>query len=412
MPILYFFLIKSGDNLYPLPNQQDDTGNAINESFICQCSQSVLKKYPEKTVFCTTSIIDLGIQYSVGFIHPVNHAPLSDNDNPGLDEKLAFMEYCNNNNIPLEATDDIVTTTPDTEKEESLRVQNRPGPRTILQILRDKYPLPNVQNDGFYVDPEVWDLLLCNTEKALPTLIYGCQGLGKTELALLLGKRTGKKVHVYDMGAMHDPMTQLLGTHRLVSDGKNTVSTFDYARFTQEIQEEGIIVFDEINRAPQCTANILYPLLDSRRELHVEAASGQDERIIKVHPRCSFVATANIGTRHVGTLPIDPALMSRFLPIELKHLQQDVEENLLIKRFGIRRVEAKTIVAVANGTRIKAQTQELDNELSPRETLRCAQYVSFGFSVLNAMKAVFLPLFEGTETEGPRAVVKGMFQTM
>ena len=104
--------------------------------------------------------------------------------------------------------------------------------------------------------------------------------------------------------------------------------------------------------------------------------------------------------------------MSRFLPIELQHLSQQTEEDLLIKRFGIRRAEAKAIVTVADGTRIKARTQELDNELSPRETLRCAQYVSFGLSVYNAMRAVFLPMYEGTETEGPRAVVKGMFQTM
>ena len=58
------------------------------------------------------------------------------------------------------------------------------------------------------------------------------------------------------MGSMYDPVSGLLGVHRLQKGGE---AGFDYAKFTQDIQKPGVILRDELSRAPVTTINILFP---------------------------------------------------------------------------------------------------------------------------------------------------------
>ena len=45
--------------------------------------------------------------------------------------------------------------------------------------------------------------------------MVGPSGTGKTELVLLACKKLGLECNVYDMGSMYDPVSGLLGVHRL-----------------------------------------------------------------------------------------------------------------------------------------------------------------------------------------------------
>ena len=51
------------------------------------------------------------------------------------------------------------------------------------------------------------------------------------------------------MGSMQDPLTDLLGSHRL----ENGSSVFDYAKFVEDVQKPGVILLDELSRAPLMT---------------------------------------------------------------------------------------------------------------------------------------------------------------
>ena len=113
-------------------------------------------------------------------------------------------------------------------------------------------------------------------------MIIGPTGTGKTELVMLACRKLGIECNVYDMGSMYEPISGLLGVHRLKKGGE---SVFDYAKFTQDIQKPGVILLDELSRAPVTTNNILFPCLDTRRMLPVEMAGGEDLRAIKVHPK-------------------------------------------------------------------------------------------------------------------------------
>jgi hypothetical protein len=172
---------------------------------------------------------------------------------------------------------------------------------------------PTSDVDGFFIKQEDWSLLARNVQKHINTMILGPAGTGKTSVIKVLCDKLGLRLHIFDMGSMMDPISSLLGVHRLEDGG----SIFDYAKFTQVIQEPCVILLDELSRAPQSAMNILFPCLDDRRSLSIEIACGKGIREIKIHPEVTFIATANVGAEYSGTNSMDRALVNRFFTLEL-----------------------------------------------------------------------------------------------
>lgn len=122
-----------------------------------------------------------------------------------------------------------------------------------------------------------------------------------------------------------------------------------------------------------------------------------------------FIVTANIGAEYTGTSQMDRALVDRFFMLEMEYMDADSEAKVLSKRCGIEPSDAKIIVDTARVVRNLHLKGEISSTLSTRETLGAARMVSDGWSVLEAMERCFLPLFEGSRTEGERGVVYKTF---
>lgn len=264
-----------------------------------------------------------------------------------------------------------------------------------------KLSAPTSTGDGFFVSNDDWRLLVRNVQKHINTMIIGPSGVGKTSVVKELCSRLGLQLHTFDMGAMIDPMSSLLGVHRLEKGG----SVFDYAKFTQVIQEPCVVLLDELSRAPLSSLNILFPCLDDRRCLSVDIAGSKDVRDIKIHPEVTFIATANVGAEYTGTNSMDRALVNRFFPLELGCIPSIEEEKVLIKRTGITADKSKLIVKIANNIRSLSNKQEVSTSLSIRETLMVAGLVNDGWNVGKAMEMIYLPLYEGTKMEGERSTI-------
>lgn len=256
--------------------------------------------------------------------------------------------------------------------------------KTYIGNIEVKYPCPDI-NTGFYFDNKRWKLLVRNIMKQKNTMLVGPTGAGKTDVVIRICKALNIPCHIYDMGSMQDPLTDLLGSHRL----ENGTSKFDYAKFVYDIQKPGVILLDELSRAPQMAANILFPCLDGRRTLPVEIADSSSDRTIKVHPECTFIATANIGNEYTGTTDIDEALLNRFMVIQVDYLPADIEKNILNVRTGVDGESAMKIVTLANTLRARFMNNELSKTISTRETLNCAELVCDGFSVIDAVNFSF-----------------------
>lgn len=259
----------------------------------------------------------------------------------------------------------------------------------IIDNISKNIPCPTIDESGFYVDSMNWKFLVRNIIKHKNTMLIGPTGTGKTELVIEIAKQLNLNISIYDMGAMQDPLTDLLGTHRL--EGNSSV--FDYSQFVEDVQKPGIILLDELSRAPQMAMNILFPCLDSRRELRIDIAGSNNIRKVKVHPECVFIATANIGAEYSGTQDIDAALLNRFLPLQLDYMPSKIEEHVLMVRTEIDETSAKTICNYAKQIRESYKNEVLSKSISTRETLAVAELVVDGFTIQDAFKYIIFQKF-------------------
>lgn len=254
---------------------------------------------------------------------------------------------------------------------------------------------PNVENTGFYIENKNWKYIVRNIMRKKPTLLIGPTGTGKTELILMACKQLGINCEVHDMGAMQDPLTDLLGCHR-IKDGS---STFDYAKFVSDVQKPGVILLDELSRAPLMTNNILFPCLDSRRELPLAIADSEGPRSVKVHPDCVFIATANIGSEYSGTQEIDAALMNRFLPLKVDYMPAKNEIEVLRKRCNISEDDAATIVKFANVMRQENRKGSIMYPVSTRENIAMGEMIADGFDMIDAVNFVICNKFNDEDVK-------------
>lgn len=273
-----------------------------------------------------------------------------------------------------------------------------------LKFIETLPDCPDIANSGFYVESRNWKYLVRNIKRCKPSILIGPTGTGKTELILMACKELGINCEVHDMGAMQDPLTDLLGCHRI----KNGDSTFDYAKFVDDVQKPGVILLDELSRAPLMTNNILFPCLDNRRELPLAIADSEGPRSVKVHPECVFIATANIGSEYSGTQDIDAALMNRFLPLKVGYMPKANEISVLMKRCGIGRDEASVIVNFSNLMREKNREGSIAYPVSTRENIAIAEMVADGFSLVDAVDFVVCNKFNEDDVKA----VKQLMMTM
>lgn len=394
----YYFLrtlVEEGrQRCKALIGQTFEDGAKVDSTVNVSADRALRDAYPTGTTFVTDSLRAASKYYQAGNIYPIG---ILDSDYRDLKHRPT-EEMLRAYEIFIGATDLSDSVSPK-EKESSKTTS-----KSLLgkMKLNPELKIPSIGSEGFYVDSDVWYLLMRNIQNQVNTMLIGATGGGKTELVLLACKKLGISCSVYDMGSMYDPVAGLLGVHRLQKGG---VSVFDYAKFTRDISKPGVVLLDELSRAPVTTNNILFPCLDSRRKLPVEIAGGEDLREIEVHPECCFIATANVGVEYTGTMSMDRALVGRFFPIELSYMPPEQENKVLVKRCGISISDATNIVKVANSLRNMYNKQEISSSISTRETLMVGDLVADGWDLVRAMELVLLPLFEGTRSDGERGIV-------
>ena len=345
--------------------------------------------------------------YTRDFIHNCDKSDVFYSESYNYDPKNFTFDFdeiniCNDNDFIEMSTGE---STFDIRKTYKSGIKHEDAMSFMKKITRD-YPCPDV-NSGFYVEERRWNILVRNIMKHKNTMLVGPTGTGKTDVIIRICKALNIPCRIYDMGAMMDPLTDLLGSHRL----ENGSSKFDYAKFVQDVQEPGVILLDELSRAPQMTNNILFPCLDDRRMLPVEIADSNGPRSVPVHPECTFIATANIGSEYSGTNELDAALENRFMTIQVDYLPKSIEAQVLTIRTGCDEKSALKVVGVANAIRERYLEGSLSKTISTRETLACGELLVDGFSLLEAVNFSFCEKFpkygENSEYDTVKKIMMG-----
>lgn len=280
-------------------------------------------------------------------------------------------------------------------------------PKTLLQRLQydRKLKPPTIEDDGWYVDKDLWYFLLRSLKKKKSVILIGASGSGKTELVRFMMSKINKNLSVFDM-AVSNPNKTFCGNLR----AENGSTYFQLARFANKIQEQGLILMDELSRAAPTANNIFLPVLDGRRTLYIEEAIDPKQAQIKVNPECSFWATVNIGAEFVGTSTLDHALVNRFNQVGIKYPPADKESRLIQVRYNLDKMTSDTLVKVVNDVRNNA---DLSKDISTRQLFEIAELVSDGYTPLDAFKWSVLQQFEGNEYDGgERQTVMAILQSL
>ena len=177
-------------------------------------------------------------------------------------------------------------------------------------------------------------------------MLIGSHGCGKTEMAKEFAARTGR--HFFHTNcAMYREPRDFYG----YKGAKSGSTYWRKSDFVQAIERPNtVILLDEFNRCSPMVANSLFNLLDDNR-----CAVFDEIGEVKVGAGNVIFGTINRGVQYTGTMISDAAVMDRFgNTVEVHYLPDNLEIDVLVKRTGIDKGNAKMLVQLGNTIRSKA----------------------------------------------------------
>lgn len=239
-------------------------------------------------------------------------------------------------------------------------------------------------NGYFKIKLGTYEILKHNIEHCVNTMLIGPTGTGKTEVISNIADVFGLPITIFDMGTMTDPVMGLVGTHVITVKDGVTHSEFRRSRFSDVIQQPGIVLLDEISRAGAMSNNLLFPCLDFRKELPMEY-SFHDTTPVRVHPNCVFFSTANMGSQYTGTHKLDRALLDRFMLVEMDGLKtQDLKDTLSSEFPELSKVKLDKLVSTFEKINKEHDEFKISFNLSLRHLKTIAKLVSNGFTIYDS----------------------------
>jgi hypothetical protein len=223
-------------------------------------------------------------------------------------------------------------------------------------------------------DFEVYDHALANS---MNILIEGHAGSGKTMSAQAYASARNMR---YFNVACHIGLeaSHLVGRWIPTPDGH---FRWQDGAVTEIVRNGGVLLFNEINFAPERFLTFIFSLLDYRREIQLMENGGE---VIKAHPDLLIMGDMNPDYR--GTRPLNQALADRFAVRLSFPYDKPIEQKLL---------KNKSLVEMANQLRAEFNKGTLATPVSTRSLVAFitnAKAFGMEFATYN-----YINSFEGDE---------------
>lgn len=288
----------------------------------------------------------------------------------------------------LLVAENIVKTKVPVEKQKAAK------PDSLSQIMASfKFPPKEV----FYISEPLKRQLVFAVTQGQHLLLCGPSGSGKTEVLRHTATAAGMKLVAFNLGAMSEARTSLIGSMTLV--GGQT--KFVRSKFIEAISTPNtMVLLDELSRAPSDAFNILLPVLDGQRTVSIDEEGGTE---INIAEGVVFVATANIGMEYTGTGTLDRALKDRFMIEHVEYPPAAEEAAVIAKRCGCPMRTANLLVRLAGDQRARAEKdEEFSIVVSTRMLLLAARQMVFQIPPHEAINRCIESFFSaegGTDSE-------------
>jgi len=203
-----------------------------------------------------------------------------------------------------------------------------------------------------------------------PVLLTGIKGIGKSLLAANIAKELGIPRFVFNcsQSVCEDDIIGNFVDLGLFADGVVTQAV----RAANELGM-AMLVLEEVNAMQAGVAMALHSLLDFNKSLVVKPTG----EVYKVngHGKLLIVATANIG--YQGTLPMNEAFKSRFVPVHLPNPKPEMMAKVARKHVANEEV-VNAFVSIVKGLQEAAKRGEISDFPSIRELVTaCHLYNTF-----------------------------------
>ena len=224
-------------------------------------------------------------------------------------------------------------------------------------------------------------------------MLTGATGAGKTTYCFELADKLNMNCEVINCGSTQDARTSLLGYFQL-KDGNTNFTPSDFIKAIQK--PNTLIVLDELSRASDDAFNILFPILDYRREIMIEEQSGK-ERKVKVADGVRFVATANIGLEYSSTRSLDRALQDRFMTFNLPYITGEQMTNFIKDTHEITKDDEQMVNVLAQVYDYSHNLfgkGKIGTRISTRSVIDTISLVKDGFQMRDILDHAILSKYE------------------
>ena len=211
-------------------------------------------------------------------------------------------------------------------------------------------------------------------------LLHGPAGTGKTMSCKLICREIGLPV-METVNCTENLDEFILGKY--LPEGDAII--FKESFVTKAIRFGGAVIFEEINFAKPQYLAFLNSLLDDNGFVRLDNGD-----IVRRHPDFRFFATMNIG--YYGTKELNQALYNRFNAIvEMDELPDEAISRMLAARIPECQPFIQKMLEVYHRIKTKAQAEELDLVISPRNLENWARMAGYE-GYLSAAEKTIIPI--------------------
>lgn len=214
---------------------------------------------------------------------------------------------------------------------------------------------------------------------ALPLLLKGPTGCGKTRFVEHMAARLGLRLHTV---ACHDDLSAADLIGRYLLKGGETV--WVDGPLTRAVREGGICYLDEVVEARKDVTVVLHPLTDDRRRLVIDK-TGEE---LVAPDSFMLVASYNPGYQNI-LKKLKPSTRQRFVSVGFDFPTSEVEVPVVIRESGLDEGRAKALVRLAGGIR-NLSGMDLEEGVSTRLLIYAATMIAKGMPVDRALQAAII----------------------